>query len=130
MKTSELRIGNAVQIKGPEFYYPIIIKPRILIDIWEGVLGECPENILPIPITLSQMERLGFEYRNRQYTNIKDTTNETCKYKFILTTADNIELYAGSPYGVLITRKKFKYIHEIQNVWYELTGEELTYKID
>ena len=126
MEISELRIDDAVQVKGHEFYYPVIIDKSRMIDI---LTGKAPE-YLPIPIILSQMERLGFHYSNRQYTMPNHFLKNDSKYRFVLTIADEIELWQGLHIISPISDKKFKYIHEIQNVWFELTGEELTFKID
>lgn len=125
MKTSELRIGNAIMTKDCK-PCPVIITPALM----SVLIEKGTPTFLPIPIILSQMERLGFKYKNRKYIMPNHYINGLDEYVFYLTTADKIKLGIGKHIFTAISNKEFKYIHEVQNVWYELTGEELTYKID
>jgi len=109
MKTTDLRIGNLVLSKG--------IPVQIEEIMWETVrycFGEFPiDYIQPVPITEEWLLRFGFEFRVVYGNNFWTLNN-------ILIFEDkngNFEYSVGL---------KIQSIHQLQNLYFALTGEELT----
>jgi hypothetical protein len=124
MKTNELRIGNWFIEKGNvkqfdgDFYH---------------LLG-----CTPIPLTTNWLEKFGFE-KNKDKRWMRGKSRYTIFYsEYYATGEDNcmwrIE-YHDTDYG----RNEYKdcnqwgdvikYVHQLQNLYFALTGEELTVKL-
>jgi len=117
MKASELRIGNFVttiddkiictSVKG--FYgFPVntgIINHNNSVNDFEY--------LKPIPLTEEWLLKFGFEQKN----GIKCWVNEDVEICFE-TLANYYRLYPRT--------NKIKYVHQLQNLYFALTGEELT----
>lgn len=131
MKANELRIGNYVYDRGNK-----ILK----IDYWErkdmiaqkvvvgGFVGhpftEDVEFLKPIPLTEEWLLKFGFEdIRELDNIDFKEyrMINE---YSFCVQFPCGVEAhcYAGN-YPIAI-----KYLHQLQNLYFALTGKELTMK--
>lgn len=116
MKSNELRIGNLILIayagiEGKEWrIYPTKISDIIDIE-WH------PDDYRPIPLTNEWLVKLGFKWSD----------------KYCLWTIEN-PLYfpLRSDFSLVIFRRGIKikpdYVHELQNLYFALTGEELTIK--
>jgi hypothetical protein len=123
MKASELRIGNLVEIiQRRKGIYTTIEASCLDINRIDLVYK-------PIPITKDLVLRLGFikEYNTDEGEN---------RYCFYLNNSDdsfyiNYDIsyngwYLGaSTYGFL---KSIEHLHQLQNLYFALTGEELTLK--
>ena len=122
MKANELRIGNyylsfGVDLKQVE----ILHKDKILIDFQ------------PIPLTEEWLLKFGFSL-------MKDTTPYNyrihkskmffyIRYGSFTTDGGKTDLIGFN--GLFIANKftrVIKYVHELQNIYFALTGEELTFK--
>jgi hypothetical protein len=113
IQPQELRIGNYVNShKG---YTKVV---GVLCDMLET---ETHSNILdnfdPIPITPDILERFGFKRTNRLFSLI---FNENGAAIFI-----NL---VNSVYSLTCFPVEFLYVHQLQNLFYSLTGIELTFK--
>ena len=124
MKASDLRIGNLVRnnMNGE------IIKPcDVLCDgiNTDDIEGLNYAFIEPIPLTEEWLMRFGFEKINSELTNIAplnlrctfnlpNTPFSFCQGKLILTT--------GTGDFCVNT----EYVHQLQNLYFALTSEELT----
>lgn len=117
MKANELRIGNLVNDYG------VIceINPLILSRLYEiNNSGKACINLSPIRLTEDWLVKFGFESRdNKCYTKWPIqvsfyTTNPSC---FISTEPDNPED------GTYV--HNIKYLHQLQNLYFALTGTEL-----
>ena len=109
MKASELRIGNWVEIQG--------LESKIISVDTEGCICEneycedfennnITQNLQPIPLTEEWLERFNWN------------PPKDIGVAFSLTT-DEIHFVAGNYY------KKIEYVHQLQNLYFALTGEEL-----
>lgn len=115
MDAKELRIGNYVE-HNSEWSYR---NEKGIIEWSESdwyALGECTlflENILPIPLTEEWLLKFGFE------RNILEAKHNSIIYY----SENNIGIK-----GMLGTVKPSvcKYVHQLQNLYFALTGEELT----
>ena len=111
METIELRVGN--------YYYDCstdeieIITGKTFLQIFTGKLS-CMK---PIPLTEEWLLKFGFE-RSGLY-NVKDEVYVYDEYGLTDT---------GFEYRFNYTQIKLKYVHQLQNLYFALTGEELTFK--
>jgi hypothetical protein len=115
MKASELRIGNILHYTDDERLKPEIRnKPFYIVADDILYLSENPdwEFIYPIPLTEEILLRCGFKHDC-------DLINMLCK-NGIWFNRKNME--ASFLSSKLI---KIKYLHQLQNICYALTGEEL-----
>jgi hypothetical protein len=119
MKVSELRIGNKFYLPngniGTISYHEI----RLLV-----VALEKP-NYQPIPLTEEWLLNFGFNRHHADYGN---------GIIYIKNVIDNTEFEWGVypnelGSGIQIqNRKLLKYVHQLQNLYFALTGEELVVK--
>lgn len=119
MKANELRIGNWVS--NGEIEFQITSKDIYHLDVYVArVIAN------PIPITPQWMERLGFNwsiyhqsfhYGDMAMDEFYDV-NECYPKGYQLSTFKKRNLIG----------KSFLYVHQLQNLYFALTGEELEYK--
>ena len=129
MKASELRIGNLIFTHKEEI---IVVKG---IDTEGLILFKEDQNIFdfkckPIPLTEEWLINFGMEYTDgfsssrRLYFNNHeyDLSQVTYNEKEGLLRFSN-----GHPKGTSLI-PHIKYVHQLQNLYFALTGEELTIK--
>jgi hypothetical protein len=76
----------------------------------------------PIPLTEEWLLKFGFEIVLNQYKKITDVSKDTFKnIPFIILFLDN-----QFQYDDLRFRTNLQYVHQLQNLYFALTGEELT----
>jgi len=124
MKTNELRIGN--YLNGKQGHVVVTeIRTNNSVKIHDNTssfyVGIC---LTPIEITKEWLLKLGFEYSNfynnykikaGQYYNSVKYDYEDCEWCYNNDSSD-----AGCYYVTSI-----KYVHELQNLYFALNGEEL-----
>jgi len=111
MKATELRIGNLVNNKEGNIVY---VNPNHLIVLAYGI-----ENVFkPIPLTEEWL--LKFEFEKNQSPN-KDIQVGLVNDDF----ANNVMSVVWR--GFILV--KIQYVHQLQNLFYSITKEELTPKI-
>jgi hypothetical protein len=121
MKANELRIGNYVYFHG-DVEEINIDHFNIFNILKDGIL-------LPIPLTEEWLLKFGFEKVNNELTNIAplnlpctfnlpNTPFSFCQGKLILTTST----------GDFCVNTE--YVHQLQNLYFALTGEDLKLKED
>ncbi len=128
---TEVRIGNFVGFEN------IVCKVVEITTIGFYVMQENGENykntwadLQPIPLTEEWLLKFGFEKekRDRFYSYY---LNETDENQF---SRQRIDYWFGDDdfclcrAGVCFKRVKLQYIHQLQNLYFALTGEELTIK--
>jgi hypothetical protein len=123
MKSSELRIGNYFKHSLFEDYLEIqSISESGLCSAKEVNGGFEIEHTNPIPLTDEWLLKFGFEF----HTNANCQNFYYAKDAFICIRADEdfewFRYYNGDFYHEL------KYVHQLQNLYFALTGEELTLK--
>lgn len=119
MKATELRIGNWFEYNGlflkvdgirpPQPLSPKEYADKWLIDCDMSTLTVPLDECKPIPLTEEWLERFNWN------------PPKDIGVSFSLTT-DEIHFVAGNYY------KKIKYVHQLQNLFYCLCGEELELK--
>lgn len=113
---NELRIGNIVLRKNSNDEW----KETTVNLTYMGLIYEFPEDYKPIPLTEDWFEKLGFELND-------DYLSEDHLYKDWVKKGVRIQLpfltYSDEDGEVSIDIKS---VHQLQNLFYSLTGEELT----
>lgn len=119
MNANELRIGNLVN-----YYMGAPMSENILTKVeWKDLknIGSGDKNYEPIPLTLEWLKRFGFQSDNftdedrTPFMRIDDACGSfILDDEFILMDID--------------TRVQIKHVHQLQNLYFALTGEELTLK--
>jgi len=127
MKATELRIGNLVygyfnpQDVGNQTTAPIVkVKAKDLelgnsFGVW----------FKPIPLTEEWLVRLGFELKHPKEISNKGFYNDKIDYSYSIDGTLYVGCDDGNGYGI---PSKIRYVHQLQNLYFALTGEELIYK--
>lgn len=118
IKYNEVRIGNLVDNQGKP--HTICAGNFLMVDLGtKELLG-----IQPIPLTVEWMAKLGFDWNpqdKRYYVQIGNTLYLEYDTDFDCFIAP--ESWAGScPWNTV------KHVHQLQNLYFALTGDELTIK--
>jgi hypothetical protein len=133
---NELRIGNFVLAK-PIFGNDKKFKPLQIASPNE--IFRCyntPKDFNPIPLTPEILEKCGFvvvHKANNHYT-INDPNGFKDSHKIAIFHTVNNQWHIAfsdtfSGYKDYIPTTKIKYLHQLQNLYFALTGEELTVKL-
>ncbi len=108
---NELRIGNWITYPNSNPFQ--ITRDNVLNnDFWDDV----EENIEPIPLTPDIVEKCGFENKNREYHH--SNFYPTCYFENELFFVEFGEY-----------RISKKHLHQLQNLYFDLTGEELNVQL-
>lgn len=122
MKASELRIGNYISYHGIHIAVNGIIGSTIFYEggkyFDSNTMGYEPYQ--PIPVTEEWLLRFGFKKTEDTLFGMDEFRMHG--YSFALS---NLSLENG--FGI-INEHPTKYVHQLQNLYFALTGEELTYK--
>ena len=81
------------------------------------------KEVEPIPLTEEWLMRFGFDKvlprNDKMYYRLNDD--------FVIE-ENNVFLLGDDAFEMLKLRRKIKYVHQLQNLYFALTGEELTIK--
>lgn len=108
MKANELRIGNLVKLEG--------ISRPIKVSIIDTTETSTNTKYKPIPLTEEWLLKCGFEYCDT-VTPKAYWLNGVCIEK-----VDS--MFIEFSYGIVL-----KYLHQLQNLYFALTGEELNIEL-
>lgn len=116
VKSSELRIGNILKDSNGKEYAVSGHGIYSLTVIENGDL--CANNFMPIPLSEEWLLKLGFEksgstYSKRELYFNMAVSNNNVIWKFTHTYPRQREIY---------------FVHQLQNLYFALAGEELTFK--
>lgn len=114
IQANELRIGNWVEAVAPMGNYHM----RIHAVNFESIERN-PDCVNPIRLTHDILESAGFEYSKGQITGVVHYTKGNIK----LINKEGAYDFASFPQTTI------KYLHHLQNVYYDLTGNELEIKL-
>lgn len=115
MEASELRIGNYV--KFPHNEKPLTVNPRIIqLHFNRETLYD------PIPLTADWLLKFGFLHLGIGFVSPDDLlfvyAGNSGKYEIFLYKEVEEDVYLAH----------FEYVHQLQNLYFALTGKELTLK--
>lgn len=123
IKASELRIGNLVHSNGCEVEITALYDQEI--QTTANFDGSCNGYITPIPLTEEWLVRFGIEKEADCFKFL------TC-FNFLTKTGAIIEHeWKGDGFDVFHCDVKLfflQHVHQLQNLYFALTGEELTLK--
>jgi hypothetical protein len=112
MKGKELRIGNWVRLHENEFQVNT-----------SGI--NAAHHLEPIPLTEEWLERFGFEKLNHQSKTWYQTKTYKGDYNFDIAIRGE---YVSLNHGLRTIKLGKMKVHQLQNLCFALTGEELTIK--
>lgn len=124
---NELRIGNIVLYKQDNDELPVLKidgdSKTVCLDLLLGLNIELNEqDIDPIPITTEWLETFGFKYSKTFKCYSKGFEILFCME------GDEYWLCEQDAGKLQKIGKSFKYVHQLQNLYFALTGEELEIK--
>lgn len=140
MNANELRIGNLVECKVfgdtytdrfPHYgknVFPVFsaCKYFVKIDIGFDALRKVEiHEVKPIPLTEEWLLKFGFKKVNDNFITIESHHYEN-KNCWIYLIADGFELELNTLSERNNLCRTYKYVHQLQNLYFALTGEELT----
>lgn len=127
MKAEDLRLNNWVNYKGKE-YQVSAIQGDNTIRLWcddsthenasDGTIG-CYyiKQITPIPLTEEWLVKFGFEKQMFEPCNTYSKNRILIDWRVV-----------GNRFEEYFYKTEVKYVHQLQNLYFALTGEELTIK--
>lgn len=122
LTANELRIGNWVQIVG---IYKDSFQRAGLITVDAELLLLCEQNkvlLLPIPLTPEILKKCGFD----KWKGFKVFEYQLPNEERIVIDQDEVALVGiDAPTDSQVFHCTAKYLHQLQNLFYTLTGEEL-----
>ena len=139
VNSNELRLGNWLSTSGGFPMYVVAIwsdEANLNFDGNEGDVWESNYKFLdPIPLTVDWLERFGFE----QFTKTVGGGDINCCYEdyrnshmaIIPIKGGEFEIEFAPLFQTIDERnhlRTIKYVHELQNIWFSLTGKELQLK--
>jgi len=133
LRAADLRIGNLVYYNNePELTNPDIIEVETIqsdgINYIDGSVDYRIEDLKGIPLTGEWLDKFGFKI-----DGTKITADNLHNGSFILENwgdfidNTNIELYYTAGESIKYSCQ-IKHVHQLQNLYFALTGEELTIK--
>jgi hypothetical protein len=108
MKSTELRVGNLVSVDGKILPVTQIFEKGLNC----GNVGVLYELVKPIPLTEEWLEGFGFEY--------SDLNGDSGLWKI-----PPFQIYGKYNQFIYDYRLDVNYVHQLQNLYFALTGEEL-----
>jgi hypothetical protein len=126
MKANELRVGNYISLLGIDKQVEGIANLRNRRDMYwitcKDIVDVKIIHFKPILLTEEWLLKFGFEKEKIQLTTYT-------KIKLSITLKTN-EYVSGRTYfnSWCILEKQIEYVHQLQNLYFALTGEELTIK--
>ena len=115
MKASELRIGNWFKEDILEQTFAQITAEQIL-DFYDDPLDDFYK---PIPLTEEWLLKFGFDLINNEY---HQSRNHELKLYWTVNKNKMIPEFNEKRF---VTGYDFKYVHQLQNLYFALTGQEL-----
>lgn len=127
----DLRIGNSVMLEGKILTVKAIehnpVTDRWYVKVYENYSQIKCEYLEPIPITEELLVKCGFQYLNGRTDG--ELTLDILHYEFDFVEG---ELVTKSRYEEVYKREKLPHIkslHQLQNLYFALTKQELTIEI-
>ena len=138
MKTTELRIGNILHRKGGIVVIEEITKKTITTYFGTDNLPNNLTNIDPIPLTKEWLLDFGFIKGDWNsilgkdhyvlYSNYDYPFIVSVRYMDVYTEMQPLFGDKGIGLKAITDNRGIKYVHQLQNLYFALTGEELNYK--
>ena len=130
IKIQELRIGNMLFVEGTFIKVGKIeensiswniAKDTAKFKIWNPFLPISDKRINPIPLTEEILLEFGFFKKLGNY--------ELENFRFHISQPMNFDGFVFCE-GYSVITDKIQFVHQLQNLYFDLTGDELTFKKD
>lgn len=151
IKPEELRIGNYVTVNNPKYRPDItgetvkvvgiemrisksfptssgVIKIEVNINKYPDEFGQFNEFIDPIPLSEEWLLRLGFTLNKYQKQDLFYYSLEVLSHGKISYYPNIKTIELGTTSGYNFGKTEINYVHQLQNLLYSITGEELILK--
>jgi hypothetical protein len=135
IKKEELRIGNMVHFDNLNKRYPSVRvikikelgeKEAIVIDLGlDMALFYDSDNLKPIPLTPEILEGCGFERVNNAWAMENEITDDRFSLFDKHLCKGKLKLHLNNMSG---PTPFVKHLHQLQNLYFALTGKELNYR--
>lgn len=131
IQANELRIGNLIQANGPIMEVRRVGEASVELylhgseaDNWDEDLEDCT----PIPLTPEILIAAGFREENKAEWSIEYENDFFIVAKNLVV---GVEIYLGFDVDIYheVLYERIKYVHQLQNLIYALSGNELTIKL-
>ena len=120
MEAKELRVGNLVSVifagHKTASYHKIVAED--IVDIANKKVTSTPE---PIPLTPEILEKAGFTNEDKLHAGANTWWKEGM--------GEYLSFYYDGFLKYELTGRSVKYLHQLQNLYFALTGEELEIKL-
>ena len=128
MNANELRIGNYfkwISTQEIDTVEEIVTYDKSTYDINSVSISDCE----PVPLNEEWLLKFGFKKVNDNFITIESYhyENKNCWIYFI---ADGFELELNTLSERNNLCRTYKYVHQLQNLYFAITGEELTNKTE
>ena len=124
INANELRIGNWVLDENNNQVQCIGWLSGCIITFVDNVpVGKKDEKFSPIPLAPEILEKCGFVKQNYYINEVYGNAN--FKFKQHADKSYDIEIIGFTDQGINVS---IYFLHQLQNIYYALTGEELTIK--
>jgi hypothetical protein len=122
MKANELRIGNFLKYDDEIIQVSNLCKNYVeFYDKEDLLIGDTPKYFQPIELTEELLVKIGFEGEMYEFCLHTEDANITVNL-----IENRVEIsFFGNCEAELCIKYNVKYLHELQNVYYCLTNEEL-----
>jgi hypothetical protein len=132
IKVNELRVGNIVLYTQDNDELPVLKidgdSKTVCLDLLLGLNMELNEqDIDPVPLTPEWLKRCGFTTDGSGDDNHSEPLWEHPKTRYQF--SDGSFVHNGQAYDDWHDIGNVKYVHQLQNLYFALTGEELQIKI-
>ncbi len=139
MKASELRIGNWIHSPISDPLMPRPIKGDFKVEAWHihamfqfELVSDMWDNAIPIPISTGWLKKLGFlsvrEEDNNGNLNYWNKEKDASVDVEPTISTNKIEHLFYYRVHEKVRRKPLQYVHQLQNLYFALTGKELEIK--
>lgn len=115
MKANELRIDNLVNDSTGNTHRVEGVYPNRDYSKWSG-----------IPLTEDWLLKLGFALQHKGHEQSFLDINVGSNNYFTFSLKSKVLSYQLKGYGIVQTLKHIKHVHQLQNLYFALTNEELT----
>jgi len=123
MEANTLRLENYVEYNSMFFKVKLISKSGVSCDRGKGIVELSIKDINPIPLSEDILLKLGFEKSNAKISGCDYFTKD----KYSVMVKEDVCYFSlvemQSRYLCIV-----EFLHQIQNVYFALTNEELTIK--
>jgi len=123
MKAEELRIGNSVLYDGREVKFN-------LADLLEANQGSGIMSLVePIPLNDFRFKRLGFDFFSEELgAKVFSISVPGSVSQILVSDKGHLTLKSENTFWYMRSYKCPEYVHELQNLFFALTGHELNFK--